>query len=99
MVQAAAAEANDMESIEAAEHAVHTAQVEADRCVLRLYTKLVQADRQARALEAVLQLQTDNALNGALKIAYHHRYDDGTVVIALFVLSIEWVNLNYLVVG
>lgn len=48
-------------------------QLEADRISLRLIQKLLAADRQARALEAVGGLHNMPALQGALKLANHHR--------------------------
>lgn len=68
----AAAEASGVH-LDAAEHAMHAAQVEADRAALRLFTKLVQTDRQARAVEVAMKLLTQTAMQGALKIAHHHR--------------------------
>jgi hypothetical protein len=48
-------------------------QLEADRMSLRLIQKLLAADRQARALEAACCLHNMPALEGALKLAKHHR--------------------------
>jgi hypothetical protein len=57
----------------ALEAAVRAAQVTADRAAVRLFTKLVQSDRQARALEVAAALHTPAALAGAMKIANHQR--------------------------
>lgn len=50
-----------------------TVQLEADRIALRLIQKLLAADRTARAWEAVGTLHNLPALEGALKLANHHR--------------------------
>jgi chromosome transmission fidelity protein 4 len=57
----------------ALEAAVRASQVAADRAAVRLFTKLVQSDRQARALEVAAALHTPAALAGAMKIANHQR--------------------------
>ena len=49
-------------------------QLEADRISLRLIQKLLGADKQARALEAASTLHNMPALEGALKLANHHRW-------------------------
>jgi chromosome transmission fidelity protein 4 len=72
-VTAAAVDAKDAEDAAELESAVHQAQLEADRITLRLIQKLLAADRQARALEAVGTLHNMPALEGALKLANHHR--------------------------
>ncbi|KAI7839202.1 hypothetical protein COHA_007091 [Chlorella ohadii] len=72
-VTAAAADAKDGDDASELEGAVHQAQLEADRITLRLIQKLLAADRQARALEAVGTLHNMPALEGALKLANHHR--------------------------
>jgi chromosome transmission fidelity protein 4 len=61
------------EEAAALEAALQIAQVEADRSALRLFTRLVQTDRQARALEVAGALQTSTGLQGAMKIANHSR--------------------------
>jgi len=55
------------------EAALHAAQVESDRAALRLFTRLAQSNRLARALEVAAGMQTDVGLEGALKIANHQR--------------------------
>ncbi|KAL4519312.1 hypothetical protein Ndes2437B_g05172 [Nannochloris sp. 'desiccata'] len=76
---AAANNANSAREVEtdeeaaAFEAALQTAQMDADRSALRLFTRLVQTDRQARALEVAAALQTSAGLQGAVKIANHGR--------------------------
>jgi len=73
---AAAKNAGEVETDEEAaalENALQTAQMDADRSALRLFTRLVQTDRQARALEVAGALQTSAGLQGAIKIANHGR--------------------------
>lgn len=53
-------------------------QLEADRIALRLIQKLLAADRAARAWEAVGTLHNMPALEGALKLASHHRCARGS---------------------
>lgn len=48
-------------------------QLEADRISLRLIQKLLASDRTARALETASTLHNLPALEGALKLASHHR--------------------------
>ena len=55
------------------EKSLRQAQNDADRSALRLFTRLAQSDRQARALEVAAGLQTITGLHGAVKIANHHR--------------------------
>lgn len=66
-------EAGGDEEAAALESALQAAQVESDRAGLRLFTRLAQTDRQARALEVAATLQTSAGLQGAVKIANHHR--------------------------
>eukprot|EP00887_Chlorella_sp_A99_P000454 scaffold17.g454.t1 len=70
---AAAAEASDAEEAAELEAALSAAQLEADRISVRLVQKLVAGDRHARALEVASQLHSMAALEGALKLASHHR--------------------------
>lgn len=51
------------------------AQLEADRISLRLVQKLLAAERHARVLEVASTLHNMPALQGALKLANHHRSD------------------------
>jgi chromosome transmission fidelity protein 4 len=67
------AEVETDEEAAALEAALQTARMDADRSALRLFTRLVQTDRQARALEIAASLQTPNGLQGAMKIANHSR--------------------------
>ena len=55
------------------EIALQAAQMEADRAGLRLFTRLAQTDKQARALDVAAALHTSAGLLGAVKIANHHR--------------------------
>lgn len=48
-------------------------QLEADRISLRLVQKLLASERHARVLEVASTLHSMPALNGALKLANHHR--------------------------
>jgi chromosome transmission fidelity protein 4 len=68
-----AGEVETDEEAAALEAALQTAQMDADRSALRLFTRLVQTDRQARALEVASALQTSAGLQGAIKIANHGR--------------------------
>jgi hypothetical protein len=69
----AAAEGRDGEERGQLESALQGAQLESDRISLRLIQKLLAADRQARALEVSCTLHNMPALEGALKLANHHR--------------------------
>ena len=66
-------EADGEDEAAALEAALQAAQVEADRAGLRLFTRLTQNERQARALEVASTLRTSAGLQGAVKIANHHR--------------------------
>ncbi|PSC69197.1 WD repeat and HMG-box DNA-binding 1 isoform B [Micractinium conductrix] len=68
-----AAEARDGEEAGELEAVLHSAQLEADRISLRLIQKLLASDRTARALETASTLHNLPALEGALKLASHHR--------------------------
>jgi chromosome transmission fidelity protein 4 len=64
---------NPEENAAALEATLRKAQVEADRASVKLFAKLVAADRQARALEVAAGLHTEAAFEGARRIAQHHR--------------------------
>ncbi len=57
----------------ALEAAAGAAAVAADKAGVRLFAKLVQADRAARALEVAARLATPAAVRGAAAIAHHRR--------------------------
>jgi chromosome transmission fidelity protein 4 len=72
---AAAAGGGDAGGADAAalEAAAGAAAVAADKAGVRLFAKLVQADRAARALEVAGRLATPAAVRGAAAIAHHRR--------------------------
>lgn len=54
-------------------YALETARNNADRAALKLLAKFIAADRWGRALEVVERLHGTPALEGALKLATHHK--------------------------
>lgn len=54
--------------------AAQAAVLDSDRAGLRLFTRLLQMDRQARALDVAAALQSEAGLAGSVKIANHHRF-------------------------
>ncbi|KAL4439932.1 hypothetical protein ABPG75_002933 [Micractinium tetrahymenae] len=82
---ASAADAKDSDEAAELEVALHTAQLEADRISLRLVQKLLGTERHARVLEIACTLHNMPALEGALKLANHHRASALAERIAAFI--------------
>lgn len=55
------------------EERMKNSRVEHDRSALKLISKLVATERLVKAYDVVLCLQTDNGMEGAMKIAAHYR--------------------------
>jgi chromosome transmission fidelity protein 4 len=55
------------------EKRMESARLEHDKTALKLILKLVSTERVVKAFDVVLCLQTQSALEGAMKIAAHHR--------------------------
>ena len=53
---------------------LEAAQKDADRALLRVFHAALKAEKVARALEVAAQLALPVSLQGALKLATHHRY-------------------------
>ncbi len=62
-----------------AENEIEAAQRDADKALLRVFHAAIKAEKIARALEVAAQLVLPASLQGALKLATHHRCDASVV--------------------